>query len=92
MVFAEEVFGGSVPKQYYPAVEDGLRDSMQKGVLAGYKVVKVKATLYDGSFHPVDSKEIAFKMAARKAYKAGMPLAKPALLEPVIKADRKSVV
>ncbi len=87
MVFAEEVFGGSVPRQYYPAVETGLRECMQKGVLAGYKVVNVKATLYDGSFHPVDSKEIAFKMAAHKAYKAGMPLAKPALLEPILKAE-----
>ncbi|MDO5085754.1 MAG: elongation factor G, partial [Erysipelotrichaceae bacterium] len=83
MVFEEEVFGGAVPKQYFPATEAGLRECMNKGVLAGYKVVGVKATLYDGSYHDVDSKEIAFKAAARLAYKAGMPKAKPVLLEPV---------
>lgn len=87
MVFEEAVVGGAVPKQYFPAVESGLRDCMVKGVLAGYKVVHVKATLFDGSFHPVDSKEIAFKSAARLAYKAGMPKAKPVLLEPIIKAE-----
>ena len=86
MVFEEEVFGGAVPRQYFPAVEDGLRECMKSGVLAGYKVVGVKATLYDGSYHPVDSKEIAFKSAARIAYKAGMPKAKPILLEPIVKA------
>ena len=83
MVFDEEVFGGAVPKQYFPAVEAGLRECMQHGVLAGYKVVGVKATLYDGSYHEVDSKEIAFKAAARLAYKAGMPKARPILLEPI---------
>lgn len=83
MVFAEEVFGGAVPKQYFPPVEQGLRECMQKGVLAGYKVVGVKATLYDGSYHPVDSKEAAFKEAARLAYNEGMPKAKPVLLEPI---------
>ena len=83
MVFAEEVFGGAVPKQYFPPVEEGLRDCMNKGVLAGYKVVGVKATLYDGSYHPVDSKEVAFKEAARLAYNAAMPNAKPVLLEPI---------
>ena len=86
MVFAEEVFGGAVPKQYFPPVEQGLRDCMNKGVLAGYKVVGVKATLYDGSYHPVDSKEVAFKEAARLAYNAAMPNAKPVLLEPIGKA------
>lgn len=85
MIFAEEVFGGAVPKQYFPAVEQGLREAMEHGPLAGYKVVGVKATLYDGSYHPVDSKEIAFKSAARLAYKAGMPKAKPQLLEPISK-------
>lgn len=85
MIFDEEVFGGAVPKQYFPAVEAGLREAMQHGPLAGYKVVGVKATLYDGSYHPVDSKEIAFKSAARLAYKAGMPKAKPQLLEPISK-------
>ena len=85
MVFAEEVFGGAVPKQYFPPVEQGLRDCMSKGVLAGYKVVGVKATLYDGSYHPVDSKEVAFKEAARLAYNAAMPNAKPVLLEPLVR-------
>ena len=85
MVFEEDVFGGAVPNQYFPAVEAGLREAMLKGVLAGYKVVGVKATLYDGKYHEVDSKEIAFKMAAKLAYKAGMPQAKPVLLEPILK-------
>ena len=83
MVFAEEVFGGAVPKQYFPPVEQGLRECMAKGPLAGFKVVGVKATLYDGSYHPVDSKEVAFKEAARLAYNKAMPNAKPALLEPI---------
>ncbi|MDR1794540.1 MAG: elongation factor G [Erysipelotrichaceae bacterium] len=87
MIFAEEVFGGAVPRQYFPAVEAGLRECMEKGVLAGYKVVGVKATLYDGSYHPVDSKEIAFKSAARLAYRAGMPKAKPIILEPIGKCE-----
>ncbi len=83
MVFAEEVFGGAVPKQYFPPTEQGLRDCMEKGVLAGFKVVGVKATLFDGSYHPVDSKEVAFKEAARLAYNAAMPKANPVLLEPI---------
>lgn len=87
MVFEETVFGGAVPRQYFPAVEAGLRECMEKGVLAGYKVVGVKATLTDGSYHEVDSKEIAFKSAARLAYKAGMPKAKPILLEPIGKVE-----
>ena len=87
MVFVDAIVGGVVPKQYIPAVEAGLRECMNKGVLAGYKVVHVKATLFYGSYHPVDSKEIAFKSAARLAYKAGMPKAKPVLLEPIIKAE-----
>ncbi len=87
MIFEEDVFGGSVPRQYFPAVESGLRECMEKGVLAGYKVVGVKAVLYDGSYHDVDSKEIAFKSAARLAYKAGIPQAKPILLEPIGKVE-----
>ena len=83
MVFEEEVFGGAVPRQYFPAVEAGLRECMNSGVLAGFKVVGVKAVLYDGSYHEVDSKEIAFKAAARLAYREGMPKAKPILLEPI---------
>ena len=81
--FCEEVFGGSVPKNFFPAVEKGLRDSIQKGVLAGYPVVNLKATLYDGSYHPVDSSEIAFKMAAQIAYREGIPQASPIILEPI---------
>lgn len=83
--FTEELFGGSVPKSYVPAVEKGLRDSMLKGVLAGYPVTNIKAVLYDGSYHDVDSSEMAFKMAASIAFKKGMEEAKPILLEPVMK-------
>ncbi|MGF0040585.1 elongation factor G [Peptoniphilaceae bacterium SGI.131] len=82
--FAEEVFGGSVPKNYFPAVEKGLQECMEKGVLAGYPVVGIKATLYDGSYHPVDSNEMAFKLAAAIAFKKGIEAAKPILLEPVM--------
>ena len=85
MIFEEKVFGGAVPRQYFPAVEAGLREAMVRGVLAGYKVVGVKATLVDGKYHDVDSKEIAFKQAAKLAYRVGMPLAKPVLLEPIVK-------
>ena len=83
MVFAEEVFGGSVPKNFFPAVEKGLREACVHGPLAGYPVVNLKAVLYDGSYHPVDSSEIAFKTAAQLAYKAAMPEANPVLLEPI---------
>ena len=83
--FDEEIFGGSVPKSYIPAVEKGLRDSMQKGILAGYPVTNIKATLYDGSYHDVDSSEMAFKMAASLAFKKGMEEAQPILLEPIMK-------
>ena len=83
MVFAEEVFGGSVPKNFFPAVEKGLREACIHGPLAGYPVVNLKAVLYDGSYHPVDSSEIAFKTAAQLAYKAAMPEANPVLLEPI---------
>ena len=83
LVFAENVFGGSVPKNFFPAVEKGLRDSVQHGVLAGYPVVYLKATLVDGSYHPVDSSEMAFKTAASLAYKAGLAQANPVLLEPI---------
>ena len=81
--FAEEVFGGSVPKNYFPAVEKGLREACVHGPLAGYPVVNLKAVLYDGSYHPVDSSEIAFKTAAQLAYKAALPEANPCLMEPV---------
>ena len=83
LVFEEKVFGGSVPKNYFPAVEKGLRQAAAHGVLAGYPVVGLKATLLDGSYHPVDSSEMAFIMAAKIAYKAALPEAGPVILEPV---------
>lgn len=81
--FAERVVGGAVPKNFFPAVEKGLQDSIKKGVLAGYPMVGIKATLYDGSYHPVDSSEMSFKTAASLAYKNGIPNASPTLLEPI---------
>ena len=81
--FGERVVGGSVPKGFFPAVEKGLRECILKGPLAGYPVVGLSAVLYDGSYHPVDSSEMSFKMAATLAYKAGMPQANPVLLEPI---------
>lgn len=84
LVFAERVVGGAVPKNFFPAVEKGLRESMQKGALAGYPMVGVKATLFDGSYHPVDSSEMSFKTAASLAYKEGIPKAMPVLLEPIL--------
>lgn len=83
LVFEEKVFGGSVPKNYFPAVEKGLQECVKKGVLAGCPVVGVKAILLDGSYHPVDSSEMAFKMAASIAYKEGMRAADPVMLEPI---------
>ena len=83
LVFEEKVFGGSVPKNFFPAVEKGLQDSIKKGMLAGYPMVGLKATLVDGSYHPVDSSEMAFKTAASLAYKAGIPQAGPMILEPI---------
>ena len=83
LVFEERVVGGSVPRNFFPAVEKGLHDCMKKGVLAGYPMVGLKATLYDGSYHSVDSNEMAFKMAASLAYKDGIPQAKPVILEPI---------
>ncbi|MBO4681223.1 MAG: elongation factor G [Clostridiales bacterium] len=87
LVFEEKVFGGAVPKNYFPAVEKGLQESVKKGVLAGYPVVNLKATLVDGSYHPVDSSEMAFKIAANLAFKAGMTAASPVLLEPISKVE-----
>lgn len=83
LLFEEKVFGGSVPKNFFPAVEKGLQESIVHGVLAGYPVVRLKATLLDGSYHPVDSSEQAFKMAAHIAYKNGLAQASPCLLEPI---------
>lgn len=83
--FGDEVVGGTVPKQYIPAVEKGLRECLSRGVLAGYPVVGVRAVLYDGSYHDVDSSEMAFKAAAALAFREGMKNASPVLLEPVVK-------
>ena len=85
--FSEELFGGAIPKNYVPAVEKGLRESMEKGPLAGCRVVNIKAVLYDGSYHDVDSNEMAFKIAASLAFKKGISEAKPCLLEPVMKLE-----
>jgi len=83
LTFEEKTFGGSVPKSFHPAVEKGLQDAIKKGVLAGYPVVNLKAVLVDGSYHDVDSSEMSFKLAARLAYKNGLPQANPVLLEPI---------
>lgn len=85
--FTESLFGGSIPKNYVPAVEKGLIESMEKGPLAGCKVVNIKADLYDGSYHDVDSNEMAFKIAASLAFKKGIMEAKPCLLEPIMKLE-----
>jgi elongation factor G len=82
--FEDEIFGGAVPKGFIPAVEKGLREIIQKGVLAGYPTVDFRATLYDGSYHPVDSQEIAFRLAAQLAFRKGIPEAGPVLLEPIM--------
>lgn len=83
LIFEENVFGGSVPRNFFPAVEKGLQDCVKHGMLAGYPMVGLKAVLLDGSYHPVDSSEMAFKTAASLAYKAAIPQAGPALLEPI---------
>ncbi len=91
-LFANDVFGGSIPRNFIPAVEKGIIEAAANGYLAGYPVVDFKVSLYDGSYHDVDSSEMSFKMAARKAFKAAMALAKPALLEPVMKVEVQSPV
>jgi elongation factor G len=83
-VFEEKIFGGAVPKNYFPAVEKGIAESVLKGPLAGYPVVGIKATLVDGSYHPVDSSEMAFKLATILAFKQGFMEASPVLLEPIV--------
>lgn len=85
--FEENVFGGAVPRNFFPAVEKGLMEALEDGVLAGYPVTRVKATLYDGSYHTVDSSEMAFKMAAKLAFKKGIESAKPVLLEPIVNVE-----
>ena len=83
LTFTTSVVGGTVPKNFFPAVQKGLEEAMEKGVLAGFPVVNLKADLFDGSYHPVDSNEISFKLAARLAYKEGLPKAGPVILEPI---------
>jgi elongation factor G len=90
--FANEIFGGSIPKNFIPAVEKGIVDAAEKGYLAGYPMVDFKVTVYDGSYHDVDSSELAFKLAARKAFKAAMLEAKPALLEPIMNVEIQAPV
>ncbi|MBF8983441.1 elongation factor G [Lutibacter sp. B2] len=86
-IFEEKIFGGSVPRNYIPAVEKGIKECIESGVLAGFPVVNMKAILYDGSYHDVDSSEMAFKIAASIAFKKGMEIAKPVLLEPVMQVE-----
>lgn len=83
LTFTQSVVGGNVPKNFYPAVEKGLQEAMLKGVLAGFPMANLKADLFDGSYHPVDSNEISFKLAAKLAFKEGLPKANPVILEPV---------
>ena len=90
--FANEVFGGAIPKNYIPAVEKGIIETAANGFLAGYPMVDFKVTVYDGSYHDVDSSELAFKLAARKAFKNAMTQAKPALLEPVMNVEIQAPV
>ncbi|MEA2574953.1 MAG: elongation factor, partial [Chloroflexia bacterium] len=82
--FGDRIVGGAVPKNFIPAVEKGIREALSEGVLAGYPVVNVRAVLYDGSFHPVDSSEMAFKLASNQAFKEGMQSGRPVLLEPIM--------
>jgi elongation factor G len=90
--FANEIFGGSIPRNFIPAVEKGIVETAEKGYLAGFPMVDFKVTVYDGSYHDVDSSELAFKLAARKAFKAAMQEAKPALLEPVMNVEIEAPV
>ncbi|MDD3068172.1 MAG: elongation factor G [Acholeplasmataceae bacterium] len=85
--FAEDVFGGAVPRNYFPAVEKGLVETLENGPLAGFPVINIKATLYDGSYHPVDSNEISFKLAAALAFKEATKTAQPTILEPIVKVQ-----
>ncbi|MEZ5401088.1 MAG: elongation factor G [Bryobacteraceae bacterium] len=90
--FANEIFGGAIPKQFIPAVEKGILEAAERGYLAGFPVVDFKVVLYDGSYHDVDSNEMSFKMAGRKAFKLAMEQAKPALLEPIMNVEVQAPV
>ena len=85
--FVNEVKGGNVPKEFIPSVEKGFKEAMKNGVLAGYPVDSLKVTLHDGSFHPVDSDQLSFELAAKMAYRAAMPKANPVILEPIMKME-----
>jgi elongation factor G len=90
--FVNDIFGGSIPRNYIPAVEKGILEAAEKGFLAGYPMVDFRVTVYDGSYHDVDSSELSFKLAARKAFKAAMQVAKPALLEPIMNVEVQAPV
>jgi elongation factor G len=90
--FVNDIFGGSIPKNYIPAVEKGIVEAAEKGFLAGYPVVDFRCTVYDGSYHDVDSSELSFKLAARKAFKAAMEVARPTLLEPIMNVEIEAPV
>jgi len=90
--FVNEIFGGSIPRNYIPAVEKGIIEAAQTGFLAGFPMVDFRVVLYDGSYHDVDSSELSFKLAARKAFKNAMQQAKPALLEPIMNVEIQAPV
>jgi elongation factor G len=90
--FVNDIFGGSIPRQYIPAVEKGIIEAAERGYLAGYPMVDFRVTVYDGSYHEVDSSEMSFKLAARKAFKAALEHAKPALLEPIMNVEVQAPV
>jgi elongation factor G len=90
--FANEVFGGAIPKNFIPAIEKGILETAERGYLAGFPVVDFKVIVYDGSYHDVDSSEMSFKLAARKAFRAGMEAAKPSLLEPIMNVEVQAPV
>jgi len=90
--FANEVFGGAIPKNFIPAIEKGIIETAERGFLAGFPVVDFKVVVYDGSYHDVDSSEMSFKLAARKAFRAGMEAAKPSLLEPIMNVEVQAPV